>query len=340
MSSPRDAPISSLGHMWWAANNPPADPKSSFAGKTILITGANVGLGFEACLKFAALGASRLILGARSLKRGEAAKVEVCKQTGYRSQDIVIYALGMGTFSGVNAFVAEVDKHEPRIDIAILHAGIAAHHFELGPEGYESSVLVNGLSTALLAALLLPKLRSSSKLSGSPSRLQITGSCGHHLAPASKLDFPASANILDEVSKPEYFNMMDQYCLTKLLNMYTQDALVEAQARHGGADEVIITVVCPGLCRTNLGRDFPYWQRVCNGVFQKIFARSAEQGSRTMVSGVALGKDAHGEFWSHDVFYRKGELCKGQEGKRLQKRVWGEMLEVLQRKAGFDPSQL
>src|SRR5207248_1749976 len=39
----------------WAVKNPPADPTVSFAGKTVLITGANTGLGLEAALKYAAL---------------------------------------------------------------------------------------------------------------------------------------------------------------------------------------------------------------------------------------------------------------------------------------------
>jgi NAD(P)-dependent dehydrogenase (short-subunit alcohol dehydrogenase family) len=40
---------------------------TSFADKTVLITGANVGLGLEAAVKLAALGASLLIFGVRSL---------------------------------------------------------------------------------------------------------------------------------------------------------------------------------------------------------------------------------------------------------------------------------
>jgi NAD(P)-dependent dehydrogenase (short-subunit alcohol dehydrogenase family) len=68
--------------MYWAAHHPPADPVVSFVGKTILVTGANTGLGFQAAVKYAALGASSLILAARSLQKGEAAKNEIVRRTG------------------------------------------------------------------------------------------------------------------------------------------------------------------------------------------------------------------------------------------------------------------
>ncbi|KAK4234271.1 hypothetical protein C8A03DRAFT_37961 [Achaetomium macrosporum] len=66
-----------LGKHCWAVNHPPADPTVSFAGKTVLVTGTNTGLGFEAAVKYAALGASRLILGVRSADKGEAAKQHI-----------------------------------------------------------------------------------------------------------------------------------------------------------------------------------------------------------------------------------------------------------------------
>ena len=72
-----------LGLMWWSGRNPPSDPLTTLTGKTVLITGANVGLGFEAAIKFAKLKASRLIFGVRSLQRGEEAKARLCQQTGY-----------------------------------------------------------------------------------------------------------------------------------------------------------------------------------------------------------------------------------------------------------------
>lgn len=302
--APHQGPIFSMGFMWWSANNPPEDPRSSFAGKTILITGANVGLGFETFVKFAALGASRIILGMRSLERGATAKAEVCRRTGYDPNNIAMYVLDMSTFKGVNKFCSEVMQHEPRVDIAVLNAGMGAPRCDTSPDGYELCLQVNVLSTALLAALLLPKLRASSKLSSSPSHLEIVGSNGNHFITPAHLGFPPEASVLDKVSEPKYFDPKLQYCLTKLFAMYVMEGLVQAQERHGGADEVIISTACPGLCRSNMGREFPKWQQVFDSAFKRVMARSPEEGSRTIVSGVTLGKEAHGQMWAHDSIYR------------------------------------
>lgn len=296
-----------IGMIWWSARNPPTNPDTSFAGKTILITGANIGLGFEATLKFAALGASRLILGVRSLHRGDDAKVEICRRTGYDAGNIRLYEIDMSTFALVKAFAETTLKNEPRIDIAILNAGMSAPSHKLGPEGYEMSLQVNVISTALLAILLLPQLMESAKRSGEPSHLEFTGSVGHHFVKADTLNFDDDTRILDKVNDAAFFGVERQYSVTKLLLMYVMDGLVNAissSPKHNDYSDVIITTTCPSLCRTNLGRDFPTLLKIPVGLIHRVIARSAEEGSRSLVSGAILGKEANGEFWSHDVFFR------------------------------------
>ena len=287
--------------MWWSARHPPANPSTSFSGKTILITGANVGLGFEAALKFAALDAAHLILGVRSLQRGEEAKIQMFQRTGYDTRNIRLYELDMSTFASVKAFAEMISKNETRLDVVILNAGMAAPSYKLSPEGYEMSLQVNVLSTTLLADLLLPQLRKSAELSGDPSHLDFVGSVAHRGVKADTFDFADDTRILDQVNTEAFFNMERQYAVTKLFLMYVMDGLVEANSSR---KNVIITTTCPGLCRTNLGRDFPALIKILVGWFQLILARSAEEGSRSIVSAAALGREANGEFWSHDVFYR------------------------------------
>jgi len=294
-----------ISMIWWSARHPPANPETSFSGKTILITGANVGLGFEAVLKFAALGATRLILGVRSLQRGEEAKAEICRRTGYDAGNIQMYEIDMSTFASVKAFAEAISK-ESQLDVAILNAGMAASSYKLSPEGYEMSLQVNVLSTALLAILLLPPLHKSAELSGEPSHLEFVGSAGHNGVKADTFDFAGDPRILDQVNDEAFFDVQRQYAVTKLLLMYVMDGLVEAissSTSHNDSNVIIMTV-CPGLCRTNLGRDFSTLFKIPVGLFQLVFARSAEEGSRSIVSGTTLGREANGEFWSHDVFFR------------------------------------
>jgi NAD(P)-dependent dehydrogenase (short-subunit alcohol dehydrogenase family) len=289
---------------WWAKRNPPKDPKTSFAGKIVLVTGANVGLGLESAVKFAALGASSLILGVRSLQRGEDAKKLICQRTGYLTSNIKLVQLDMSTFASVKKFADTVTKEIPQIDVVMLNAGIAAPSYQVSPEGYEMSLQVNVISTALLAILLLPKLRQTTANTGQPTHLEFVGSAGQDQVTQDMLKLGPQDEVIQNLSSKEFFNYMTQYSVSKLLLQYAVDSIAPKTLSSSGKPEVIVTTVCPGLCRTNLGREFGTLLKVANGLFQQIFARTCEEGSRTLVSGAALGLEGHGKFWSHDVFFK------------------------------------
>lgn len=297
--------------MWWSARNPPVDPKTSFAGKIVLITGANVGLGYESAVKFASLNADGLILGVRSLERGEAAKARLCERTGYSPAKIRLYEIDQSSFASVEKCANIVSEMESRIDIAVLNAGGVHPRHTRTPNGYEFELQVMVLSTALLAILLLPKLRASAALSGHPSHLEFVGSSGHHAVKSSDFDLRSNVSILDQVNAESFFDAQRQYCVVKLFVMYIMTGLIKdmgyVTTKSNGIDpttDVIVTTTCTGLCRTNLGREFGVVVKMFTHAYQYAFARSAEEGSRSIVSGAALGAEAMGEFWSHDVFFR------------------------------------
>lgn len=77
----------------------------------------------------------------------------------------------MNSFAIVQSFASRVEKTLPRLDIAILNAGITASEHQLSPEGWELRLQVNVLGTALLGLLLPPKLRATSGLNSGTSRL-------------------------------------------------------------------------------------------------------------------------------------------------------------------------
>ena len=295
-----------LGLVWWSARNPPADPTVSLSGRTVLITGANVGLGLEAAVKIAALGAKGLILGVRSLQKGEDTKRQICQRTGYDPNKVRYYELDMSRFASVESFAKTVEENEPRVDAAILNAGTVAPAFVLSPEGYETILQVNVLSTALLGVLLLPQLQKSATISGTASHLEFVGSVAHHSVKASQFDLSPERSIIDQVNSKSFFGLTVNYHVSKLLLMYVMEGLVQATTTRmpgRGEPNVIITNVCPCLCRTNLGRDFGSPMKLANYLFHLPFARTAEEGSRTLVSGITLGPEANGEFWSHDILY-------------------------------------
>jgi retinol dehydrogenase-12 len=63
-------------------------PTTSFSGKTVIITGANFGLGKEAAKHIVGLNASKVILACRSVATGEAAKLKILTQLRF-SKDVL-----------------------------------------------------------------------------------------------------------------------------------------------------------------------------------------------------------------------------------------------------------
>jgi retinol dehydrogenase-12 len=151
-------------------------PTQSFAGQTIIVTGANTGLGLEAARHFTRLNAAKVILASRSISKGEEAAHSIEETTG-RKGICEVWQLDLGNFDSVKKFTeraAELD----RLDIVCENAGIAALGYkEL--EGMESMIAVNVVGTFLMALNFLPILRKSGKKTGTVPRLVVTTSDTH-----------------------------------------------------------------------------------------------------------------------------------------------------------------
>jgi NAD(P)-dependent dehydrogenase (short-subunit alcohol dehydrogenase family) len=159
----------------------PPYPTCSFQGQTVIVTGSNQGLGFEALKHIVRLNCTKAIMAVRSLEKGKTAKQTIEQSLNIQSDVIEVWELDLSSFSSVMSFAARVDKCLPRVDALIENAGIATKAFRR-LEGNESTITVNVLSTVLLALLLLPKMqRTSVEYCVSP-RITVVSSETHFLA--------------------------------------------------------------------------------------------------------------------------------------------------------------
>jgi len=206
----------------------------------------------------------------------------------------------MSNFTSIRTFITTLSQTTPVLHIALLNAGIAAPKFELSPEGWEMALQVNVLSTALLALLLLPIMKSTAAKEGVPGQITFTNSAGHRRAKGS--DLPTTS-ILETFNSPSFFSIAKHYMTIKLLGMYVMRGLSsEYSTNEKGEKDVYFNASCPGYCRTELGREFPWYLNGITRAVQVWYGRSAEEGARSLVSATRVGRQGEGKFWSNDSF--------------------------------------
>jgi NAD(P)-dependent dehydrogenase (short-subunit alcohol dehydrogenase family) len=319
--------LSELAAARWGVKHPPADPEITFAGKIILVTGANAGLGFEAAVKYAQKGASKLMLAVRSAAKGETAKQEILRRSGKEDEDfITVLTVDLSSFDSVHSFIKTLEaKLRGRgLHIALLNAGLANPTFIKNTNGYEEALQVNVLSTALMAILLLPLLRQTSKKGEDKPHLTFVNSNAHREPQSSWYSAaPHNGSLLAFTNDASYFDPRKHYGAVKLLGMS-----IMLHIARTNPDVIIVNACCPFLCKTELGRNFTLPFRMIMGVMQYFTARTAEEGARTLVGATVLDEESQGAFWTHDVLAPMGELARSEEE---MERCWGDIKEILER---------
>jgi len=125
---------------WTAADLP------SFAGRTVIVTGANSGLGLITARELARVGA-KVTLAVRNTAKGDEAAATM-------SGDVEVRKLDLQDLSSVRAFADGVDG----VDVLVNNAGIMAVPYALTVDGFESQIGTNHLGHFALTNLLLPKV--------------------------------------------------------------------------------------------------------------------------------------------------------------------------------------
>ncbi|QIW97078.1 hypothetical protein AMS68_002596 [Peltaster fructicola] len=294
----------------------PSLPQTSFAGKTIVITGANTGLGFECAKQVAALGASTIILGCRNITKGEAAKKNIPHD---EKTTIHVWQIDMADFSSVKAF-AERLSTLPRLDAVLANAGISTNQYSVA-ESFESTLTVNVISTFLLALLVLPQLRSQAQ----QTHLTIVGSNVHCFADHTQLQHPPQGEVFTTLSDKQQADMAARYFLSKLMVMLC----VQELASRTDSNKVVVNCPSPGWCKTELFRQD-------DGGFMgrnmlKLIGRTPEEGARCLTSAITAGKDTHGQYLSECRVKPASVFVRSSEGQQLQRTLFKELLQVIER---------
>lgn len=203
-------------------------------GKTVIVTGANAGIGKETAKELARRKA-RVILACRNLEKGKEAAQEILEET---QQPVVVKHLDLASLKSVRHFAEDILKTESRLDVLINNAGMSTYNteVELTEDGYEVCFQANYIGHVLLTLLLAGLLKKSA-----PSRVVNLSSILHHLGNADNLR--AKATGTERPSHPVLI-----YCHTKMALLAFTRVLAEKLKPHG----VTVNALHPGSVKTNI----------------------------------------------------------------------------------------
>ncbi|EKM54524.1 uncharacterized protein PHACADRAFT_258435 [Phanerochaete carnosa HHB-10118-sp] len=309
----------------------PAPLHADLSGKTVVVVGANTGIGLEAAKHFAQMRPERLIIACRSEAKGRTAVEYIARETGYSAE---LQLVDLADFASVKAFTTHLK--DDAVDILVANAAIAQPEYLTTKDGWEQALQVNHLSTALVCLLLLPNMYKAAQVHNSHPRLVITTS-GLHMGVRFDEDLSSKPNLLRALNSPEVCTsgrFQTRYNDSKLLNVL----FVRALAAHMPATSPLVPAcACPGYCVSELRRNFAFSTRVMYKLMELTLGRTAEQGSRQILYA-ALGPDGHdgnhsrylrGMYVAHSEVSEPGDYVISREGVELQERIWRETLDIL-----------
>ncbi|KAJ7042773.1 hypothetical protein C8F04DRAFT_1074729 [Mycena alexandri] len=306
--------------------------KADLTGKTVLVLGANTGLGFEAAKHFASMNPGRLILACRSQSRGQAALEELQATTGYKKGEVWI--VDLADFASVTKFADKFEQDGGRLDILVENAAKAQLIYEPTKDGWETSLQVNALSTPFVALRLLPRMMQTAREHATVARIVVVSSEVHYLTSIPK-ELLNRGDALATLGSTDYCTpkkMRASYPTTKLLNVYFVRALNEYL---GPTAPIIVNAVNPGMCVSELRRDLPAFLAFISRIVERIMAFTAEEGSRQLVFG-AVGEPENpdalrGEYINQSRVEEPSDFVVGSVGHKAQAQIWDEMVEILKK---------
>ncbi|XP_026093379.1 retinol dehydrogenase 12 [Carassius auratus] len=228
--------------------------------KTVIITGANTGIGKETVRDLAKRGA-RVIMACRDLEKAEEARKELMEDSG--NQNIVANRLDLSDTKSIREFAELINKEEKQVNILINNAGIMMCPYSKTADGFEMQFGVNHLGHFLLTYLLLDLLKKSA-----PSRIINVASVAHTWGSIH----------LDDINSEKGYSPRRAYGQSKLANILCTRSLAKRLQGSG----VTVYSLHPGVVQSELFRNLSKPVQIAVKVFSP-FTKTTIQGAQTTI---------------------------------------------------------
>jgi len=268
-------------------------------GKTVLITGATNGIGLEAAVELARLGA-RVVMVGRDPARTEAAVATVKRRSG--SRDVSHLLCDFSSQASIRALAADVLASVERLDVLVNNAGAVNKARRLSVDGIEMTFAVNHLGYFLLTNLLRDLLVRSA-----PARVVTVASQSHR---QGTLDFA-------DLGFEHGYAIMKAYARSKLANVLFAAELARRLAGTG----VTSNSLHPGVVATNIWSGAPAWAKPLVAILYRPFMITPAEGGATIVQLAASPEleGVTGKYFEKQVAVTPAPLAQDAA---LAKRLW------------------
>jgi NAD(P)-dependent dehydrogenase (short-subunit alcohol dehydrogenase family) len=310
---------------WTAADLP------DLTGKTIVITGANSGLGYESALALAGAGA-HVVLACRDQEKGRAAEREIRAAHPRATTELV--ALDLASLADIRRAAAALRAAHPRLDVLLNNAGVMALPYRQTADGFEMQLGTNHLGHFALTGLLLDTLLAT------PGARVVTVSSGFHRLGAIRFDDP---------QWQRGYRKWPAYGQSKLANLlFTYELQRRLEADGAG---LLSVAAHPGFAATNLQATGPRMQgsallERASNLVNAVFAQSAAMGALPQLYAAAApdvrggeyyGPDGVGEMWGHPTRVESNARSRDRDAAArlwaLSERLTGVTYDALARGA-------
>ena len=294
----------------------------TMSGKTILITGANRGIGFEAVKRLIPFGC-HIIIGCRRPK--EAYKIiEKCVENIKESNEISesefgtfeCIELNVASMNSVRNFASKIIERECSVNVLVNNAGVMFGPYETTEDGLEKQMATNYFGHFLLTSLLLPVLKSSAETSSVKSRVINVASCAH---------FAGSWFDLNDLNAKQYYSAYQTYANSKAAQiMFTY--YLDQKLRAAECDTVNVNCIHPGVVNTGLFQHVG-WARWF-WCFPLLLFKTPQQGGDSIVyAASSLDVEGKGGLYLDNTQLARTSSFVNNVG--YQAVLWQKTCEVL-----------
>lgn len=278
------------------------------AGKRVIITGANSGIGFEAAKALSQKGVE-VILAVRNEQKGQSAIESILKENPQGS--LKVMKLDLADLTSVREFAQDFSNRFHSLDILINNAGVMVPPYQQTKEGFELQFGSNHLGHFALTGLLLPLLKKTPN-----SRVISLSSIAHR----------GGSIFFDNLDGSKGYKPMMFYRQSKLATLLFAKELDQRLKQHGLST---MSLAChPGVSATNLfkigKKDAPAYLKS----FANLFLQPAHMGAlptvyaateKSLTGGEYIGPDGKGNRKGNPVIETP---ASGVYNAEAMKKLW------------------